>query len=148
MATDPPRVPSKADYMVLAQFRTGLRRFLAFSAAAAEAAGLTPRQHQALLAIKGAEAEAVTVGELAEQLQIRHHSATELADRLVQAGLVDRAADPLDRRRVLLRLTAAAEAVLGDLSEAHLGELAALRPVLRLLLEALERSDPGGGGRS
>ncbi|MEO6753630.1 MAG: helix-turn-helix domain-containing protein, partial [Chthoniobacteraceae bacterium] len=75
---------SKSQYEVLAAFRFALRRFLRFSEDAATAAGITPQQHQALLAIKGFPArDRVTVGELAERLQIRHHSAVGLIDRLV-----------------------------------------------------------------
>lgn len=141
-ATTRRRDLDKADYEALAKFRRGLRRFLAFSGASAEAAGLTPRQHQALLAIKGfPEGDAVTIGDLAEQLLIRHHSATELVDRLGSAGLVCRSPDPLDRRRVLLTLTATAEETLRALSDAHLTELNAMRPVLTMLLDALSRSD-------
>ncbi len=136
-----PRPLTQADYQALAAFRHGMRRFLAFSAASAEAAGLTPRQHQALLAIKGAPAaEPTTIGDLAGQLLIRHHSATELAARLRSAGLVCRAADPLARRRVRLTLTAAAETILGTLSDAHLTELHAMRPILTSLLDALARA--------
>ncbi len=131
---------SKFDYEALASFRLAMRRFLAFSQASAEAAGLTVRQHQALLAIKGFPGrESIAVGELAERLLIRHHSAGELADRLGQAGLVHRAPDPADRRRVLLSLTAEAERILHMLSGAHLDELRALRPALADLLDAVSR---------
>src|SRR5579859_1886698 len=78
---------SKADYEALAEFRWSLRHFLGFSEAAARAAGITPQQHQALLAIKGFPGrDKVSVGELAERLQIEHHSAVGLADRLVRRG--------------------------------------------------------------
>ena len=141
MATHHPRALGKVEYEALATFRHEVRRFLAFSAASAETAGLTPRQHQALLAIKGfPEAKAVSVGQLAEQLLIRHHSATELADRLCEAGLLVRAIDPLDRRRVLLSLTPVAEDILRRLSDAHLTELGAMRPALAALLDALSRT--------
>ena len=73
-----------ADYQRLAAFRHALRRFLAFSEAAARSAGITPQQHQALLAIKAAPSAAgVTVGYLAGQLLLQPHSAAELADRMV-----------------------------------------------------------------
>lgn len=131
---------TKADYEALASFRLAMRRFLAFSQSAAEAAGLTARQHQALLAIKGFPGSgAMTIGELADRLLIRHHSAVELADRLAQAGLVTREHDPIDRRRVRLSLTKAAEAKLQALSGAHLGELRAMRPALAGLLDAVSR---------
>lgn len=135
-----PPALTKSDYEALASFRLAMRRFLAFSQSAAEAAGLTVRQHQALLAIKGFPGgKAMTIGELAERLLIRHHSAVELADRLAQAGLVTREHDPLDRRRVLLSLTPVAEERLHALSGAHLGELRAMRPALAKLLRAASR---------
>jgi DNA-binding MarR family transcriptional regulator len=130
-----------ADYRRLSEFRYLIRRFLAFSERAASRAGLTSRQHQALLAIKGAREGAVpTIGYLAERLHIQHHSAVELADRLVEAGLVTRAHDTGDRRRVRLALTATAERHLAELSAEHLRELAQLRPAL---LASLERGDGG-----
>ncbi len=92
-----------ADYQRLAAFRHTLRRFLAFSEAAARAAGITPQQHQALLAIKGVSGrETVTVGYLADQLLLQPHSAAELVDRMVKSGFLLRAEAPDDRRRVVL----------------------------------------------
>lgn len=126
------------DYGTLAEFRYLIRCFLEFSQTAARAAGLTTRQHQALLAIKGFRRHASpTVGDLAERLRIQHHSAVELVDRLVEAGLIVRAHDTGDRRRVLLNLTEAAEEHLADLSTVHLEELHRLRAAL---LEILERA--------
>src|SRR5213593_3847001 len=94
-----------AEYRALAEFRHALRRFLAFSAEAARAAGLEPRQHQLLLALRGlSEGAEPTVGALAEQLGIRHHSAVELVDRMEARALVKRARGVTDRRRVLVRL--------------------------------------------
>jgi DNA-binding MarR family transcriptional regulator len=130
-----PRRLDQQDYWRLAEFRYLLRGFLAFSETAAADAGLTPRQHQALLAIKGASRDAVpTIGYLAERLRIQHHSAVELVDRLVDAGLLARAHDVHDRRRVVLKLTRAAEARLGRLSASHLDELNRIRPALLELL--------------
>ncbi|TIT10756.1 MAG: winged helix-turn-helix transcriptional regulator, partial [Mesorhizobium sp.] len=115
---------SQADYQRLSEFRYLIRRFLEFSQIQANEAGLTPRQHQALLAIKGFPgAGPVTVGDLAERLRIRHHSAVELVDRLCEAGLVTRDQDKDDHRRVLLRLTERADDCLAELSAAHLDEL-------------------------
>src|SRR5689334_2757300 len=97
-----------ADYATLAAFRLALRQFAAFSEAAAKAAGLTPRQHQALLAIKGAaqaSPNGLGVGEIAKALLIRHNSAVELVDRLADAGLVRRQPDPSDGRRSLVVVT-------------------------------------------
>lgn len=126
------------DYVALAAFRRALRSFLAFSEDAARAAGLTPQQHQALLAIRGAPpGEEVTVGALATWLGLRHHSTVELLDRLARHGLVERRPDPANRRRVLITLTEAAGGVLERLTEAHLSELHAIRPELERLLSLL-----------
>ena len=130
--------PDRQDYRTLSEFRHLLQRFLAFSQAAAQEAGLAPRQHQALLAIKGFPRDGgVTIHDLAERLCIRHHSAVELVDRLAEAGLVVRRHDPDDRRRVLLDLTQAAEQRLESLSAIHLDELQRLRPALQDILKAL-----------
>ena len=127
-------------YRTLADFRYLIRQFLTFSQEAARHAGLSPRHHQALLAIKGfAGEDAPTIGDLAVRLCIRHHSAVELVDRLAEAGLIERLHDAHDRRRVLLLPTAVAEQRLADLSAAHLEELHRLRPAL---LAILDRIDP------
>jgi DNA-binding MarR family transcriptional regulator len=126
-----------ADYQRLSEFRYLIRRFLEFSQVQAEDAGLTPRQHQALLAIKGFPGGGpVTVGDLAERLRIRHHSAVELVNRLSEAGLVQRDHDQNDQRRVLLRLTERADDRLAELSAAHLDELSRIEPMLRRLLDS------------
>ncbi|WP_416361722.1 MarR family winged helix-turn-helix transcriptional regulator [Mesorhizobium sp. AR02] len=126
----------QADYQRLSEFRYLIRRFLEFSQIQAEDAGLTPRQHQALLAIKGYPGGGpVTVGDLAERLRIRHHSAVELVNRLSEAGLVARDQDKDDHRRVLLRLTDRADDCLAELSAVHLDELSRIEPMLRRLLD-------------
>jgi DNA-binding MarR family transcriptional regulator len=128
----------RRDYQTLSEFRHLLQRFLAFSQAAAHEAGLAPRQHQALLAIKGFPRDGgVTIHDLAERLCIQHHSAVELVDRLAEAGLVERRHDPADRRRVLLDLTWEAEKRLAGLSAIHLEELQRLRPALQEILAAI-----------
>ena len=137
--TSPPKKPrpaiSQADYQRLSQFRYLIRRFLEFSQIQANEAGLTPRQHQALLAIKGfPNGGPVAVGDLAERLCIRHHSAVELVNRLAEAGLVVRNQDKADNRRVLLQLTPLADDRLAELSAAHLDELSRIEPMLRRLL--------------
>lgn len=127
------------DYRLLAEFRHQLRVFTAFSETAARAAGIAPQQHQALLAIKGFPAGAApTIGELAERLVIRHHSAVELVDRLVEARLVVRRHDGDDARRVGLVLTKRAEEMLARLSVAHREELRRMAPMLRTVLAELE----------
>lgn len=127
--------PSQADYEALSEFRYMIRCFLEFSQNAAREAGLTSGQHQALLAIRGFRADrAITVGELAERLRIRHHSAVELVDRLFNAGLVTRSSDISDQRRVLLSLTDLAEEHLAALSAIHMDELSRLGPSLKKIL--------------
>jgi DNA-binding MarR family transcriptional regulator len=130
-----------ADYAALAAFRRALREFLAFSEAAARTSGLTAQQHQAILAIRGhKDGEPLTVGELAEHLTIRHHSAVELVDRLAKAGLVTRVSAEHDRRAVLVGLTPKSESILEELSAIHLDELKSSRELLMQLLERLDRA--------
>lgn len=123
-----------ADFAVLADFRHELRRFALYSEAQAQANGLAPQQHQALLAIKAGE-KALTVTDLGRQLCIKPHSAAELVSRLVHMGMLARQPDPQDGRRVLLRLTPQAENTLDALAAAHLQQLQNIRPLLRGLLE-------------
>jgi DNA-binding MarR family transcriptional regulator len=118
-----------ADYRALAQFRRSLREFLAFSEKAAARAGLTPAQHQALLAIKGMPPP-VNVGSLAAWLGVRHHSCVGLVERLVGLKLVSKTADPADRRRMTLALTAKAGRKLAALSTVHREELRRRAPAL------------------
>jgi DNA-binding MarR family transcriptional regulator len=134
----------RRDYQQLSEFRYLIRRFLEFSETAAARAGLTTRQHQALLAIKGAREGVVpTIGYLAERLRVQHHSAVELADRLVELGLIVRKHDARDRRRVRLELTEAAEGHLSALSPSHLQELRRMRPaLLEILKQTNNTSDP------
>lgn len=133
-----PRKITSDDYERLADFRFALRTFLHFSETAARHAGLTPQQHQALLAIKGAEKRgAMHIGALSERLLLKHHSAVELVKRLELAGLVTRQADPDDGRKVVLTLTSQAQGMLALLSAAHLEELAKLRPLLGPVLAPL-----------
>ena len=130
---------SKREYEALAGFRYALREFLQFSEEAAKSTGLTPRQHQALLAILAFPGrEAATIGEVATQLQIRPHSAVGLVDRLVAQGLAGRHTDRADRRQVYVSLTAKGRKLLEKLSAAHKAELTRLGPRLRDLLAALE----------
>src|SRR5512133_1292390 len=95
-----------ADYERLLEFRTGLRRFLRWSEEQAQAAGVSPAQHQLLLAIRGhPDVRGPTIGDVAEYLLLRHHSAVELIDRAEGAGLVRRRQDRDDHRVVRLELT-------------------------------------------
>ncbi len=137
MEAMPARKPiTKSQYENLAAFRFALRKFLRFSEDAAVSAGLTPQQHQALLAIKGFPGrDHVTVGELAERLQIKHHSAVGLIDRLVLEDLVTRDASAEDRRQVDIRLTAHGEEMLEELASLHREQLRLLVPELGTLLQ-------------
>jgi DNA-binding MarR family transcriptional regulator len=128
----------KAEYEALAELRYALRQFIHFSEKAAHAAGITPQRHQALLAIKGYPGrDSVTVGQLAERLQLRHHSAVGLVDRLVAEKLVSRAHSTEDRRQVFIQLTSQGENVLAKLSSAHRAQLRRMGPGLSRLLKQL-----------
>lgn len=117
-----------SDYQRLLGFRTELRRFVRWSEKQARAEGLSPSQHQLLLAVKGhLGKDWPTIGEIARYLVLRHHSAVELVDRAEQAGLVKRCRDREDHRVVRLRLTTRGEGLVRRLSEAHLQELARIR---------------------
>lgn len=118
----------ESDYRRLLEFRTAIRRFLRWSEEQAEAEGLTPTQHQLLLAIRGSgQADGPTVGDVAQAMLIRHHSAVGLVDRAVDAGFVRRIRDHEDHRVVRLRLTADGARRLARLSRHHLEELDRLR---------------------
>jgi DNA-binding MarR family transcriptional regulator len=139
----PPRKKiTKPQYEALAAFRFALRRFLRFSEEAAEAVGVKPQQHQALLSIKGFPGrDHVTVGELAERLQIRHHSAVGLVDRLVSKKLAARDPSATDRRQVWIKLTPLGKKVLEQLSAAHHEQLRHMGPALRGLMKSLGKID-------
>jgi uncharacterized protein YeaO (DUF488 family)/DNA-binding MarR family transcriptional regulator len=112
------------DYARLLALRAGLRHFQRWSDQQAKAAGLTPAQHQLLLAIRGhGDSRGPTVGEIADYLLLRHHSAVELIDRADSAGLVTRSRDPDDQRVVRLQLTDLGADRLEALSALHLEEL-------------------------
>jgi DNA-binding MarR family transcriptional regulator len=129
------------DYAALARFRYELRKFQAFSNAAAKNAGLTPQQHQALLTVRGfSNPDPVSVGDLAEFLLIRHHTAVELVDRMTKLELLTRVIDAADGRRVLVKLTKEGERRLQKLSQANLKELRAIGPTLTRMLETFWNS--------
>jgi DNA-binding MarR family transcriptional regulator len=133
-----PKPLGDADYAALAELRHRLRRFLAFSEAQARRAGLTPQQHQLLLAVRAAP-EPPSIGELADQLVLRHHSTVELVDRLAGKALVRRIASPHDRRRACVELTARGAEVLRKLTVAHAAELRREGPALAAALAAASR---------
>ncbi|HVV89572.1 MAG TPA: MarR family transcriptional regulator [Solirubrobacterales bacterium] len=131
------RRPTAQDYEELLGFRTALRRFLRWSEERARAVGLTPAQHQLLLAIKGHPGEvAPTIGELSDYLVSRHHSVVELVNRAVDTGLVERRRDEADHRIVHLLLTPLGEERIEELSQLHREELRRLAPLLGLAPEA------------
>ena len=126
---------TKAEYEVLAEFRYSLRRLLHFSENAAEKVGITPQQYQALLAITGfQDREKITIGDLAERLQIQHHSAVGLVNRLEAKNLIHRSPSPKDRRKVFISITRHGLSILERISNTHREELRQLSPQLRLLL--------------
>lgn len=127
-----------ADYRTLAEFRFALRVFLRFSEDAARSAGLTPNQHQLLLAVRGAPDGPPTITEVADRLQLRHNSTVELVDRAEAAGLVQRRADPEDRRQQRLSCTRRGERILESLSVAHRDELRRFREEMTDLLCELD----------
>jgi DNA-binding MarR family transcriptional regulator len=115
------------DYRAILAFRDRLRRFLAWSEKQARAAGLTPAQHQLLLAVRGHPGvDPPTIGDIAEHLRLRHHSAVGLIDRAEAAGLVERVPDRDDRRVVHIRLLPAGRDALDELTSFHLEELQVL----------------------
>jgi DNA-binding MarR family transcriptional regulator len=140
------RLITKSQYETLAALRHTLSKFLLFSQEAARTAGLAPQQHQALLAIKGFPGrDYVSIGELAERLHLRHHSAVGLVDRLVQRQLVRRAPSAVDKRRVEVSLTARGEALISRLAAAHWQELQQLGPEFLRVLDSIagaELADP------
>ncbi len=128
------------EYASLGEFRYALRLFLAFSDEAARDAGLTPAHHQLLLAIRSIEATGhpPTIGELAEQLQLKPHSTAELVDRACDKDLVTRSGDPADGRRSLLRTTELGRRTLEQLSRIHRRELVEFRVRMADLLDRLD----------
>jgi DNA-binding MarR family transcriptional regulator len=127
---------TKADYEALAEFRYALRKFLGFSETAAVDHGVSPQQYQALLAIEGyPQRNWVTLGELAEQMRIAHHSAVGLVDRIEKLGLVKRSASAEDRRKVQVTLTRKGRQLLEKLYLVHRAELRSSGPTLITALQ-------------
>lgn len=128
------------DYKRLLEFRTAIRKFLKYSKSQAHKLGLTPTQHQLLLAVRGhAGPDKPTIGEIADCLLIRHHSAVELVDRAQAAGLVHRRVDSDDQRVVRLSLTRSGAGKLARISAANLKEIARLGPGFREVWKGIER---------
>lgn len=129
---------SDTDYQALAGFRHALRVFLRFSEEAARSAGVTPAQHQLMLAIKGWPTGAPTIAALADRLQLRHNSTVELIQRAAAAGLVEGETNAEDRREHLTRLTEQGQAILASLSLEHRDELRRFRAEMNDVLVELE----------
>jgi DNA-binding MarR family transcriptional regulator len=124
-------VPTDKDYERLLTFRTRLREFDQWSRAAAEEQGLTHAQHQLLLAIRGHRGPGgPTIGDVADALLVKHHTASELVSRAHDLGLVDRQRDVHDSRRVHLRLTPKGNDILYRLTAVHLEEVRRLAGIL------------------
>jgi DNA-binding MarR family transcriptional regulator len=138
-----------ADYESLAELRYQIRRFLHFSEQAARQSGLEPRQHQLMLTLKGLPlGTRPRIGELAERLQIQHHSAVELVNRLAAGGYVRRHRGGEDRREVLLSLTPKGQRILRELSLHHKSELRMRGPALVTALKrAMQTSKVSNGAR-
>lgn len=124
---------TKQDYESLAAFRAAIRRFSRFSEEGARGVGVTPQQHQAMLAIMGQPGRHwASIAEIADFLQLKHHTTVGLVDRCVAAGLVERNPDPDDRRQVRVTLTAKGEGLLRHLSTRNLRELKMLKKSMKL----------------
>jgi len=136
------------DYRSLAEFRYQIRQFLRFSENAALNAGLNPRQHQLLLALKGLPEDVKpTIGELAGRLHLRHHSAVELIDRLETHGYVRRSRNRDDRRQVLVTLLPRGEKLLEQVARDRISELRASGAALVSAISALLESGGSPAGR-
>jgi DNA-binding MarR family transcriptional regulator len=133
---------NEPDYAALLRFRTTLRRFQQWSEQQAAAAGLTAGQHQLLLAVRGHEdPRGPTIGDLADYLLVRHHSAVELVGRTENAGYVQRERDAEDGRMVRVRLTSRGAETIRGLAEAHQTELRTLEAMLRSLSDLSDLGD-------
>jgi DNA-binding MarR family transcriptional regulator len=142
-----PRGSFQPNYKAMAEFRYQIRRFLRFSEETARAAGLEPQQYQLMLALKGMPEDARhRIGEVAERLQIQHHSTVELVDRLARRGLIKRRRSETDRREVLLDLTSRGEKLLQELALNHRSELRELAPSLVSALKKVVRGSQGNNG--
>jgi DNA-binding MarR family transcriptional regulator len=136
---------SKERYEALAEFRYQIRKFQRFSEDMARNADLEPQQHQLLLAVKGSSDERLTIGVIADRLQIQPHSAVELVARATARGLVARVRGEVDRRQVFVTLTDAGTAALRTLSAAHHQEMLTAAPDLIRILQRVIAEEPSSG---
>jgi DNA-binding MarR family transcriptional regulator len=140
---------STSDYRSLAAFRHEIRKFLAFSEQAAREAGIEPQQHQLLLAVRGLpEGTRPTIRAVAERLCVQHHTTVALVDKLEARGLLERQRSAVDRREVLLQLTAEGQEVLRGLSALHRQQLRTVGPELLSALQAISAGHARGSSRN
>jgi len=142
-----PRGILHPNYKLMAEFRYQIRRFLRFSEETARAGGLEPQQYQLMLALKGLPGDVRgRIGEVAERLQIQHHSTVELVDRLARRGLIRRHRSDSDRREVLLELTPRGDKLLQEMALRHRAELREMAPDLVAALKRVVRDTQADNG--
>lgn len=142
-----PRGSFQPNYKLMAEFRYQIRRFLRFSEDTARAGGLEPQQYQLMLTIKGMATDVrPRIGEIAERLQIQHHSTVELVDRLARRGLIKRRRSESDRREVLLELTPRGDKIVQEMAQRHWAEYRELAPDLVVSLKKLIRETQTNSG--
>jgi DNA-binding MarR family transcriptional regulator len=143
------RLTNTAEYQALAQFRFLIRRYLNNSEKAARSVGLEPQQYMGLLALRGLPADQEpTIRALAERLQIQHHSAVELVDRMEKRGLFQRERSKRDRRQVLVNVTPRGEKLLSRLVRHRIAELRVTAPELTRALQAVLSAASRGGQKA
>jgi len=139
---------TSAEFRALAEFRYRIRIYLNGSEEAARAAGLEPQQYLLLLALRGLPQDReASIRELAERMQLRHHSVVELVDRLERRLLLRRERSRSDRRQVIVHLTPRGDKILTRLAKQRIAELRTAAPTLVRALTALVRSTQGNGAR-
>jgi DNA-binding MarR family transcriptional regulator len=139
---------TSAEFRALAEFRYRIRIYLNGSEEAARSAGLEPQQYLLLLALRGLPlGREATIRELAERMQLRHHSVVELVDRLEQRSLLRRERSRSDRRQVIVHLTPRGEKILTVLAKQRIAELRTAAPTLARALTAVIRSTRRTGSR-
>lgn len=143
----PRAASSQPNYRAMAEFRYQIRRFLRFSERAAREAGLEPQQYQLMLIVKGMpESERPRIGDVAERLQIQHHSTVELVDRLAKRGIIRRRRSESDRREVLLELTPKGDRLIQELALHHRSEIREMGPELVNSLKKVLRDSENNDG--
>jgi DNA-binding MarR family transcriptional regulator len=142
-----PRGNLQPNYSVMAEFRYQIRRFLRFSEDTARAGGLEPQQYQLMLALKGMPSDVrPRIGEVAQRLQIQHHSTVELVDRLARRGLIKRRRSESDRREVLLELSPRGDKLLQEMALRHWAEYREVAPYLVAALKRVIRDTRANNG--